>query len=315
MPTEKDTLQKKQLSIIIVTYNSERDIYECLDSIFRYNDLPQEALEVIVVDNDSDSAQTMFNVIARQYGDRVTCINNKHNGGYGQGNNIGLRGATAPIAMIMNPDVRLVEPVFRVAVCEFHRKPHLSMYGMRQMAFADVPSNLSFDCTTMMNGYVGTILTAVCARLNLYLPRIMYLSGACFFVRRSMFEKVGYFDESIFMYGEEDDIHWRIGKKFGWHFAYNRHLHYIHKTDGRQPSVACEMRMIHSVTALNAKKGYSSCKTLLNRLRKYDLLVWREHLKITLGRGNRQLYRVLQETCESIRQMYVEAEHGSAIKE
>ena len=43
----------KRLSIIIVTYNSEKDIYDCLDSIKQYSDINAEELEIIVVDNNS----------------------------------------------------------------------------------------------------------------------------------------------------------------------------------------------------------------------------------------------------------------------
>jgi GT2 family glycosyltransferase len=52
----------KLISIIIVTYNSEEHIYNCLKSIFKYNDI-KDALEVIVVDNCSLNSDKMFNNI------------------------------------------------------------------------------------------------------------------------------------------------------------------------------------------------------------------------------------------------------------
>lgn len=299
---QDDTL--KRLSVIIVTYNSERDIYDCLKSVFQYNDLPKDSLEVIVVDNNSKAGDDMFSTIRQQYGEQVVCIKNASNGGYGQGNNVGLRRSTAPVALIMNPDVRLVEPVFQAALQKFKHDSRLSMYGMRQMISADTPSNNSFRCTSMMNGYVSTILTAVCMRLNLYIPRLMYLNGACFFVKRETFKGVGYFDETNFMYGEEDDIHWRIGKTYGYHFAFNRHLHYVHKTEGRMPSVENEMKMLSSEVAQNAKKGYPASKTFLNSLRRYNLLVWRERIKILLGGGSIPLYNVFKASRKLVRQLY-----------
>ena len=39
----------KKLSVIIVTYNSLGDIFDCLDSVFRFSDIPEDELEVIVV--------------------------------------------------------------------------------------------------------------------------------------------------------------------------------------------------------------------------------------------------------------------------
>ena len=46
----------KELSIIIVTYNSEPDIYGCLEALFAHNDI-YDALEVIVVDSISRDFQ------------------------------------------------------------------------------------------------------------------------------------------------------------------------------------------------------------------------------------------------------------------
>ena len=74
-----------RLSLIILTYNSEKDIYDCLQSVYQYNDIGN-SLEVIVVDNFTQ----MRDKINLQYPD-VKVIANTKNGGYGQGNNIGIR--------------------------------------------------------------------------------------------------------------------------------------------------------------------------------------------------------------------------------
>ena len=92
----------KKLSLIILTYNSEKDIYDCLNSVYKYNDIG-DYLEIIVVDNNSDNYIQMQKNIMTQYPD-VQIIANHKNGGYGQGNNLGIRAASAPIVSIMNPD-------------------------------------------------------------------------------------------------------------------------------------------------------------------------------------------------------------------
>ena len=57
----------KKLSVIIVTYNSESDIYGCLEALFAHNDIG-EALEVIVVDNNSRDFAHMQSELQRLYG-------------------------------------------------------------------------------------------------------------------------------------------------------------------------------------------------------------------------------------------------------
>ena len=53
----------------------------------------------------------------------------------------------------------------------------------------------------------------------------MWLSGAFFAIRKVDFENIGLFDEDLFMYGEEYDIHLRIQKHFP-----NKSIQYLKKT-------------------------------------------------------------------------------------
>ena len=117
----------KRLSIIIVTYHSEKDIYDCIDSVRSFTDIPCEELEVIVVDN-SPQCEPMFAKLRELYGNDIILVHNTHNGGYGQGNNVGIRKATAPVIMIMNPDVRLVQPVFRHCLEQFANQDNTEEY-------------------------------------------------------------------------------------------------------------------------------------------------------------------------------------------
>ena len=103
----------KQVSIIIVTYNSEKDIYDCVDSIQSCADIPKEDIELIIVDNCSQEPQPMFKRLRQQWGEDIVLVENTQNGGYGQGNNVGIRRATAPVILIMNPDVRMMGPFLR----------------------------------------------------------------------------------------------------------------------------------------------------------------------------------------------------------
>ena len=290
----------KRISIIIVTYNSEKDIFDCVRSIQEYADIPLQEVELIVVDNNSREPDKMFAALRDLWGDDIVLIKNSKNGGYGQGNNVGIRQASAPVILIMNPDVRLASPFFAKPLEAFSKDKQLIMYGMKQWYTPTLPSQSSFCCTYRMNGYLRTVLEGFCNRLNLYIPSLMYLSGSCFYVRKEAFEAIGLFDETVFMYGEEDDIHWRFNKAFGHHICFDKSMRYLHLTTERPPSAATELKYLDVAMTQNEKKGYPKIKIARTFLQIYKLRYWRECLRRKLGKPHRE-YEMLQELLPKLR--------------
>ena len=89
------------LSIIIVSYNSDEYLRDCLDSIFFNNDIG-EKLEVIIVDN-AKSHNTKC--IVDKYNQAVYIESS--NAGFGAGNNTGARHAKNEYMLFLNPDTVL----------------------------------------------------------------------------------------------------------------------------------------------------------------------------------------------------------------
>lgn len=223
-------MQMKKVSIIIVTYNSEKDIYDCVNSIKVHADIPLDDIELIVVDNNSLAPEPMFKKLTELWGPSVVCIENTHNGGYGQGNNVGIRHSTSPIIMIMNPDVRLFQPVFQKVLASFKKDNRKAIIGFTQR-LRDGRIGRSTSWTSRIHPYIAEPLRFLTGKLNIYIDKYMYVCGACFFIRKEMFEKVGMFDENIFMYGEENDIHIRLMKVPNTRMGYLRYLSYYHMHD------------------------------------------------------------------------------------
>ena len=292
----------KRLSIIIVTYNSEKDIFDCISSIKQWSDIPFDELELIIVDNNSRNTDSIFEQLRLLYGNDIVLVKNTHNGGYGQGNNMGIRRATAPVILIMNPDVRMIEPVFKTTLDAFERNNSLCMYGMKQMLSATEVSSNSFCCAYTVNGYLQTIMTSIGNRFDYYLPRYMHFSGSCFFIRKEMFEQVGLFDETIFMYGEEEDIHYRMRKSGFKQMIYNPKLHYIHLTKEREPNLAYETKLLDVAIEHSKKKGYDVSKTIKNRLRNNTILLLREKVLVFLGKKDKRQMNLLKDFRKEINQ-------------
>ena len=167
----------KELSVIIVTYNSEPDIYGCLEALYAHNDLG-DSLEVIVVDNNSRDFEHLQTEIHRLYRESIILLRNTQNGGYGQGNNIGIRHASSPVIMIMNPDVRLVR-FSLIAITECYRKdPRLAILGFRQIINSDNKRGTSFSLLNHYNGFIRLFGGIAAKRLDFFSWRHMYFCGA-----------------------------------------------------------------------------------------------------------------------------------------
>lgn len=204
---------RKIISIIIVTYNSSKLIFDCIDSIYKYNDIGN-GLEVIVVDNNSQEGNDMFASIHEKYSENVITIRNDKNGGYGYGNNVGIDNSKSDIVIVMNPDVRFVIPLLDKISNYFKNDNDLGMLGVD---FVDGSCPYYFK-----RGY-GTVLNTFFYKYYLrrkkYDAKKMFMSGSFLAFRKQTFQSAGKFDENIFMYSEEADITNRIleiGKKVLW---------------------------------------------------------------------------------------------------
>lgn len=202
-----------KISIVIVTYNSINLIKDCLNSIFKYNDIGDN-LEVIIADNAGDDQINMFNLVKSEFGNqKIKLYNTGENGGYGKGNNFGIARTDSDIVIIMNPDVRFISPIFKRIIEEF-KDPELGMAGLE---FIDGSSPYYFkpEHSTLLR----SIFMHVYIKRRKYDPKRMYMSGSLMIFNRSTFIEAGKYDENIFMYYEEPDITNRIlniGKKVKW---------------------------------------------------------------------------------------------------
>lgn len=292
----------KKISVIIVTYNSELHIFDCLSSLFENNDIG-DSLEVIIVDNCSSNFETVSSNIESLYKDRINIIRNDKNGGYGQGNNMGIKASTAPIIMIMNPDVRITTPIFST-ICNKFEEKDVVMYGLRQM-ISETRRGLSFDCTSLLNPWFSIPLSKLAIKYDLYIQRIMYFSGACFFVRKDAFEKAGLFDEDIFMYGEEDDIHNRLLTHTQGKFIYDKKISYLHCHNlYRQPSLSLDTSYIsryRSQLIWKKKIGISESDIKKHYIKWIKCLAIKHLLISPFSHGEKKNYDAYKELINKIR--------------
>lgn len=262
----------KRISIIIVTYNSTKDIRDCLLSIYKNNDIGN-ALEIIVVDNKSQDIDNL-KIILNEF-PSVLLIENEKNGGYGQGNNEGIKKSSAPIIMIMNPDVRLFMPVFQTAISHFEDTSNLGMLGFLQYEKEGIMGNSYLPLGHSLLTFIRYLFYKRLERFN---PRYLMISGACFFLRKDYFDRIGLFDENIFMYGEEYDINKRM-RSASYKIEFDKTIGYIHPVHNREYSSVSENMELESFIYTRKKHGQNIKVEIINTILILYIMLVRAYFK------------------------------------
>lgn len=187
------------VSVIVLTYNARQFLDRCLNALFAqtYTDF-----ETIVVDNASPDGTAD---LVRERFPELRLIASPRNDGYGAGNNLGARHARGDILVFLNPD----------AIPEADWLEHL-IGAMRQRGhhFATSQITLQSDRTRLNSGgnlihYLGL---SFCRGLNARRSEfetpefVSGASGAACAISRELFERIGGFDPSFFLYHDDVDL-------------------------------------------------------------------------------------------------------------
>lgn len=160
----------------------------------------------------------------------IRFIQSPENGGFGAGNNIALReilSAAEPFdyVLLLNPDA-YPRPGALAALADFMaRKPEAGVAGPRLEHEDGAPQVSAFRYFSAMSELDWSARTGFVSRLlkrwDVAPPHrdeeraVDWLSGAALFIRREVFEAVGLFDETYFLYYEETDLMLRA-RRAGW---------------------------------------------------------------------------------------------------
>lgn len=227
---------KFDLSIIIVNYNVKAFLEQCLMAIGRARH--NLDIEIFVVDNASvDGSQAM---VKRKF-PSVHLIENLKNLGFSKANNQALRLAKGRYVLILNPDTLIQEDTLSILKNFLDTHPTAGAVGCKLInpdgsfqinsrrslptpwvAFTRVIGlSKIFPKSTIFGRYSMTYLNPDIE------SEIDVLSGSLMFIRKDILDKIGYFDEDFFMYGEDIDLCYRI-KKEGWQIFFTPATKAIH---------------------------------------------------------------------------------------
>lgn len=268
--TNADGQDIARLSVVIVSYQSDGEIRDCLDSLREHNDIG-DRLEIVVV--EQSPTDRLYRELCVAYPD-ITVIRHE-NKGFGAGNNAGAAASTAEYLLFLNPDTVLVEPVFSFACRMFSEDMALGVFGVRLLDAKGDPA-LSFHFRDPKGGIAQQVAWKACNKFDVFMPRCMHVQGADMFVRRAAFVGAGGFDENIFMYNEEQDLCNRINHA-GYRVAYFPQLHIKHlegqSSGGKSTRSAFALSMDLDSLAYYCEKYQLDYSAHLRRWRRYDMLL------------------------------------------
>lgn len=193
----------EEASVIIVTYNQEIYIDQCIKSV-QSQDFPHE---IIVVDNSSNDETV--NIIKNKYS-FVKLVKNKQNLGYGAGNNIGVNHAKGNYIVILNPDTIVEAGWLKELLLPLKHKniittPKILSYN-----------GLAINTCGLINHFTGLTFTNGLGKGPkdyLKQEQVSGFSGCCFAMKRNDYINLGGFDEHFFLYNEDADFSWRINMR------------------------------------------------------------------------------------------------------
>jgi N-acetylglucosaminyl-diphospho-decaprenol L-rhamnosyltransferase len=242
------------VAVVLVTYQSERDLAMCLGSLERA--AGPHPLEVVVVDNASTDASVE---IARGYGAKV--LENHANLGLSRAINMGVAVTGAPWLLIVNPDTWLSPGSLRRMLATATSDPRIGCVGphLANPDGSDYPTGRRFP--SLLMGSLHAALAPVwpdnpatrryhMAGVDRSRPlTVDWVSGACMLVRRRAFEEVGGFDPGYFMYFEEMDLCLRLHRA-GWKVVFDPLAEVKHVVGGSTRSAPYRKVVHHHASAL-----------------------------------------------------------------
>lgn len=197
-----------------------------------------ETLEgsITVVDNDSGdgSYETLVEAVKARGWSRVRVFQSGRNGGYGAGNNFGIRqglpdGSSPDYIYILNSDAFPEPGSIRVLVEHMQAHPGVGFTGSRLHGEDGAYHQTAFRFPTIWSEFESAAKTGPISRLLrryiVALPEpkeaqtVDWLAGASLMLRHETFDETGGFDERFFLYFEETDLCFRA-RRSGWQTVY-----------------------------------------------------------------------------------------------
>jgi hypothetical protein len=249
------------VSIVILTWNTPNEIYECLKSLQKQT---YKNFEVVLVDNGSSPENIVMlkNNLKNIKRLKIKTIFNKKNLGFCEGNNVGVRSSRGEYVVFLSDDTIVDKKWLEYLLDPFSLGEDVGgtiakviFYGNRTIQYAG--GRLTFYGKAVSEGLADRDRKTYNIR-----KRVLWGQGCSLMLRRKVINELGEcFCPQFFIYCDDLDLSWRVNG-LGYKIIYEPRSWLLHKG-----SVAVER---------NADPKYFIRKDQLYRnLRNKYLTFWR----------------------------------------
>lgn len=207
--------KNKKLSVIIVSYNSEKFIGSCIDSVLKY--LPKNS-ELLVIDNNSSDKTAQ---ILEKYLPKIKLIKSDKNLGFAKANNLAVESTAGEYLFLLNPDTQVYSNVFELMIKFYESTVDVGIVAPKLVMSNGQTQPSAKNLPTIGRAFLEYVLGVKYAYSE-YVPNsnqaqeVEVVYGAAMLIKNDLFKKLNGFDEKYFMYYEDADICKRVrelGKK------------------------------------------------------------------------------------------------------
>jgi GT2 family glycosyltransferase len=198
-------------AIVILNWNGQKLLEQFLPSVVNFS---LDEATIYIADNASTDDSVSY---VKTHFPSVKIIKNSQNGGYSKGYNDALKTIDADIYCLLNSDVEVTENWLKPITEAFRNDINTAII---QPKLLDFKEKTKFEYAGAGGGFIDVFGYPYCrGRIFNYLEtdhgqfddetEIFWASGACLFIRSTVYHEVGGLDEDYFAHQEEIDLCWR----------------------------------------------------------------------------------------------------------
>lgn len=219
----------KKIAVVILNWNGVKLLEQFLPSVVQFS--PEAT--VYVADNASTDDSVAF---VKANFPTVQIVRNSANFGFAEGYNEALKEIDAEIYALVNSDIEVTEKWLKPIIDTFEAELNTAII---QPKLLDFKNKAYFEYAGAAGGYIdkygypycrGRVFDTVEKDLGQYDNdcEIFWASGACFFIRSSVYKELNGFDAAFFAHQEEIDLCWRtLNKGYKIKYKYESIVYHV----------------------------------------------------------------------------------------